>query len=71
LKNKSVAKMQHCAVEQCEQKSFGKTYYCETAGLIFDEVIDLNRLSQMNVFQSLGHPFIPFNYIRILGCAAW
>jgi hypothetical protein len=25
----------------------------------------------MNVFQSLGHPFIPFNYIRILGCAAW
>jgi hypothetical protein len=45
--------------------------YCETAELTFNEVIDWNRMSQMNVFQGLGHPYIPFNYIRILGRAAW
>jgi hypothetical protein len=40
------------------------TFYCETAGLAFDKVIDSNRMSQMNVFQKLGHPCIPFDYIR-------
>jgi hypothetical protein len=39
-------------------------FYCETDGLTLDEVIDSNRMSQMNVFQKLGHPYIPFNYIR-------
>jgi hypothetical protein len=28
-------------------------------------------MSQMNVFQKLGHPYIPFHYIRQIGCAAW
>jgi hypothetical protein len=26
--------------------------------------IDSNRMSQMNVFQGLRHPYIPNNYIR-------
>jgi hypothetical protein len=38
--------------------------YCETAGLTFDKAIDSNRMSQMNVFQKLGHPYSPFDYIR-------
>jgi hypothetical protein len=38
--------------------------YCETAGLTLEKVIDSNRMSQMNAFQSFGHPYISDNYIR-------
>jgi hypothetical protein len=38
--------------------------YCETAGLTFNEVIDSNRMYQMDVFQVLGLPYIPIDYIR-------
>jgi hypothetical protein len=38
--------------------------YCETDGLTFNEVIDSNRMSQMNVFRGLGHPYMPSDYIR-------
>jgi hypothetical protein len=37
----------------------------------FRLVNDLNQMSQMNVFQKLGHAYIPIDYIRIKGCAAW
>jgi hypothetical protein len=41
-----------------------KLFYCKTAGLTLDEVINSNGMPQMNVFQSLGHPYISDDCIR-------
>jgi hypothetical protein len=54
------------SINQCRPVVTAKLvkFYCETAGLTFDEVIHSNRMSQMNVFQGLGHPCVPFNYVH-------
>jgi hypothetical protein len=45
--------------------------YCETAGLTLEEVINSNRMPQMNVFRGLGHPYVQLITSEISGHAAW
>jgi hypothetical protein len=57
-----------------------KLLFSQTSDLLwnswthFRQVNDSEEMSQMNVFQKLGHAYIPIGYIRLTSwnsCAAW
>jgi hypothetical protein len=48
-----------------------KSHDCETTGLTLDKVIDSSNMSQMNVFQGLGHSYIADNYSMKFNGMMW